>query len=170
MGLRVWNKADFYIRRGDRKRLRRLMNKRPQLLNPTGSLLLFTAIWCRPSLVRWLLDCGVSPDCRDAPGANTPLMQASADGDIALVNLLLDFGACIETVNDSNERALGFACTWLQPDAVRLLIDRGADVNTPEDADKTYLDWAIIGEHNAIADLLRSNGALRFSELPRGGG
>lgn len=97
-------------------------------------------------------------------------MQAAADGDTALMSLLLDFGAKIEAVNESNERALGFACTWRQTDAASLLLERGADPNALEDPDKTYLDWAIIGEHTEIADLLRSYGALRNSELPHGVG
>ncbi len=40
MGRRVFDKAEFYIRRGDRKRLRRLLNKRPQLRFSDESLVL----------------------------------------------------------------------------------------------------------------------------------
>ena len=165
LGQRVFDKADFYIRRGDRKRLRRLLYKRPQLLNSDDSLLLFTAIWSRPSLVPWLLDRGVSADCRMGAGSNTPLMSAAADGDTSLVNLLLDFGADIEAINDCNERPLGFACSWRQFNAAQLLLERGANPNALEDPDKTYLDWAILGEQDEIVDLLRSFGGLSFKEL-----
>ena len=167
MGQRVFDKADFYARRGDRKRLRRLMNKRPHLLNSDDSLLLFTAIWSQPSLVPWLLDRGVSADCRLGTGSNTPLMQAAADGDTKLMNLLLDFGADIEATNECNERPLGFACSWGQLGAARLLLERNADPNALEDLDKTYLDWATIGEHHNMLDLLRSFGGRRFAELPQ---
>ena len=92
-------------------------------------------------------------------------MQAAADGDTALMTLLLDFGSKVEAVNESNERALGFACSWLQLDAARLLLDQKADPNALEDSDKTYLDWSIIGEHTEMIELLRSYGALTFSEL-----
>ena len=107
MGQRVFDKADFYIRRGDRKRLRRLLNKRPRLLESDDSLLLFTAIWSRPSLVRWLLDRGVPADNRMGSGSNTPLMQAAADGDTTLMRMLMEFGADIEATNECNERPLG---------------------------------------------------------------
>ena len=166
MGQRVFDKADFYIRRGDRKRLRRLLNKRPQLLRSDDSLLLFTAIWTQPWLVSWLLDRGVSADCRLGVGSNTPLMQAAADGDTALINLLLNFGADIEATNECNERPLGFACSWRQLDAARLLLERDADPNALEDPDKTYLDWAKLCEHHEMVDILRSFGGISFSELP----
>ena len=93
-------------------------------------------------------------------------MQAAADGDTSLVNLLLDFGADIEATNDCNERPLGFACSWRQVDTARILLERNADPNALEDPDKTYLDWAMISKHDEIVDLLRSFGALKFSELP----
>jgi len=96
-------------------------------------------------------------------------MQAAADGDVALVTQLLDFGAAIESINECNERALGFACSWRQPHAARLLLERGANPNALEDPDRTYLDWALIGEHTEMVELLRSFGALRFSELPQAG-
>ena len=167
LGQRVFDKADFYIRRGDRKRLRRLLNKRPQLLKSDDSLLLFTAIWSRPSLVPWLLDRGVPADNRLGSGSNTPLMQAAADGDTTLMRLLMEFGADIEATNECNERPLGFACSWKQLDAARLLLERNADPNALEDPDRTYLDWAKLSEQDEMVDLLKSFGGLEFSELPK---
>lgn len=94
-------------------------------------------------------------------------MQAAADGDTALINLLLHFGADVEAINECNERPLGFACSWRQLDAARLLLERNADPNALEDPDKTYLDWAKLSEHDEMVDLLRSFGGLSFSELPK---
>ena len=165
LGIRLTNKAEFYIRRGDKKRLRRLLNKRPQLLRPGDTYLLFVAIWSQPTLIPWLLERGVATDHLPGFEMNTPLMHAAANGEVWLLDLLLNNGAEIEAVNESNERALGFATTWRQPSAARLLLERGADPNALEDPDKTYLDWAIICEYFEIADLLRSFGALEFSEL-----
>jgi len=92
-------------------------------------------------------------------------MQAAADGDIALMKMLLEFGANIEAINDQNERALGFACSWNQPHAARMLLERGAEPNAPEDPHRTYLDWAIIGEQTNMMELLVSFGALTFAKL-----
>jgi ankyrin repeat protein len=92
-------------------------------------------------------------------------MQAAADGDIALMILLMNSGADVEATNECNERPLGFACSWRELDAARLLLERNADPNALEDPDKTYLDWAKLSEHDEMAELLRSFGGLSFSEL-----
>ena len=93
-------------------------------------------------------------------------MQAAADGDTALMLLLINHGADIEATNECNERPLGFACSWRQVAAASLLLERNADPNALEDPDKTYLDWAKLSEHHEIAELLVSYGGLSFSELP----
>ncbi len=93
-------------------------------------------------------------------------MQAAADGDTKLMNLLLDFGADIEATNERNERPLGFACSWGQFGVAILLLQRNADPNALEDPDRTYLDWAKLSEHHQMVDLLLLFGGMSFSELP----
>ena len=94
-------------------------------------------------------------------------MQAAADGDTGLMNLLLEYGADIEATNECNERPLGFACSWRQLDAARLLLERNADPNALEDPDRTYLDWSTLCKHHEMTDLLRSFGGVGFSELQK---
>lgn len=55
MGQRVHDKAEFYIRRGRRKQLRRLIRKRPSPLESNTSPLVLYSIWFRPALLPWLL-------------------------------------------------------------------------------------------------------------------
>lgn len=167
MGQRVFDKAWFYTRRNDRKRLRRLIAKRPQLRTSNESLILFNAIWHSPALVPWLLELGVSPDCRIGSHSNTPLMQAASEGQTSLIELLIHYGADLEAKNECNERPLGFACAWNQPDAARILLENGADPNTPEDDHATYLDWAVVSEHATLISVLMAHGALRYVELTR---
>ena len=165
MGQRVFDKAEFYVRRGSRKRLRHLLKKHTYLLRSDESFVLLHAIWFNRRMVAWLLDCGVHPDCRLGHGGNTPLMQAAADGDVELMQTLLDHGADPNSMNEDGERPLGFACAWIQWPAAELLLNVGADVNALEDGRSTYLDWATVGAHTAGIELLRSHGGLRFDEL-----
>ncbi len=167
MGQRVFDKAEFYVRRSNRKRLRRLLNKHRYLLCSDESFLLLHAIWFNRGLVRWLLDRGVHPDCRLGSDGNTPLMQAAADGDVELIQTLIDYGANPNARNEGNERPLGFACAWTQWSAAELLLNAGAEVNALEDDHSTYLDWATVGAHTVGVDMLRSHGGLRFDELRR---
>jgi ankyrin repeat protein len=98
---------------------------------------------------------------------NTPLMQAAADADIPMMELLLHFGADPNALNEQRENPLGFAVTWRQPDAVRLLVENGAAINNMDDSGpkKTQLDCAVLSEWHEVVDVLRSLGAKRYSEL-----
>lgn len=50
MGRRVFRKADFYLRRGNRKRLGRLLRKHRYLLDSQNSELVFLALWRRQGM------------------------------------------------------------------------------------------------------------------------
>ena len=165
MGQRVFDKADFYVRRGNRKRLRHLIGKHRYLMHSDEALLVFSAIWHNTAMLPWLLDRGVHPDSRLGEHGNTPLMQATADGDVSTMRQLLDHGADPNARNEDNETHLGFACAWNQWQAAELLIDHGAEVNAIEDDGKTYLDWVTIGEHAEGIELLRAHGARTFADL-----
>jgi len=169
LGQRVYDKACFYARRNERRRLRRLIDKRPQLRTSHNSLLLFTAVWDNPGLVPWLLERGVSADCRCGTDCYTPLMHVASEGNTAMIRLLLAFGADAMATNADGERPLGYACAWNQPDAAKLLLDAGADPNIPEDQNATYLDWATTGEHTDLVTILSSHSALTFSQLTQTG-
>jgi ankyrin repeat protein len=97
-------------------------------------------------------------------------MQAASEGDTELMRLLLRYGADVMATNEENERPLGFACAWNQPDAAKVLLQHGADPNLPEDVHATYLDWAITSGHTDLAEVLRSHAAVRYTELVPNGG
>ena len=164
MGQRVYDKAYFYIRQNNRKRLRQLIRKHRYLLRSDEALLIFSAIWRNPGILAWLLDRGVHPDTRLGKDGNTPLMQAAADGDLQTMRQLVGHGADPNARNKENETPLGFAVAWTQWPAAKLLLDKGANVNAIEDHDKTFLDWAIIGGHDEGIELLRSRGGQRCAE------
>lgn len=165
MGQRVLDKAYFYAKRSNRKRLRQLLRKHPYLRTSDDSFLLFAAIWHDRSMLPWLLDHGVHPDCRLGRGDNTALMQAASENDLETMRLLLRYGADPNSRNEANETPLGFACAWKQWAAAGLLLDNGADVNAIESSGETFLDWATIAGDNEGIDLLRSRGGTHYSNL-----
>ncbi len=80
-------------------------------------------------LVARLLEAGGDPNER-LQGGETPLMMAARTGRLAVMDVLLDGGA---DVNAAEERRGTTALMWAaaneHPDAVRLLVERGADVS-----------------------------------------
>jgi ankyrin repeat protein len=165
MGKRVFDKADFYLRRGDRKRLGRLLRKHRYLLNSQNSMLVYRAVWQFQGMLPWLLAQGVHPDCKMSPTDGTPLMHAAAEGELHTMRLLLDHGADPNARNDRNELPLGFACSYEQWEAAELLVERGADVNGIEEEGKTHLDWLAIAKSERGIQVLRALGGRSYVEL-----
>lgn len=165
MGKRIFEKADFYLRRGDKKRLGRLLRRHRYLLNSQSSMLVYRAVWQYHGMLAWLLTQGVHPDCKMSPGEGTPLMHAAAEGDLDAMRLLLDHGADPNSRNGSNELPLGFACSYGHWEAAKLLVERGANVNGIEREGRTHLDWMTIGKNLQGIQVLRNLGGLVFDEL-----
>lgn len=165
MGQRIFDKADFYLSRGKRKRLGRLLRKHRYLLNSTNSMLVYRAVWEFHKMLPWLLEQGVHPDCKMSPTDGTPLMHAAANGDLVSLSLLLKYGANANARNERNEDALGYALAYDQWDAARYLLEHGADVNAMENPEHTHLDWMLLGQKEEAIHILRSFGAQTFAEL-----
>ena len=165
MGKRVFDKADFYLCRGDRTRLGRLLRKHPYLLNSQNSILVYRAVWRYRTMLPWLLSQGVHTDCKMDPAEGTPLLHAAMYGDLESMRLLLDHGADPNASNGRNEVPLGYACAYEHWDAAKLLVQRGADVNGIELEGMTHLDWMTLRNLEPGIQLLRSLGGLLFDEL-----
>lgn len=123
-------------------------------------------------MLEWLLGSGVQPDWPIAGppndwDSNTPLMHAAAEGDVVALKLLIQSGANLEAVNESNENAFGYACAWGQLEAIRVLADAGCDVNDLVDSgpERTQLDWAELCGKDDVVSLLRELGGKTFTEL-----
>lgn len=167
MGKRLNEKARHLVQRGNRRRLSHLLGKHPGLRTSSEAMLVFDAIWYNRGMLRWLLERGVCPDSRMGEGGNTPLMHAAAQGDVVVLKLLLEFGADPNALNEESENPLGFAVTWEQPEAIKLLVAAGADVNSTVDSGpgRTQLDSAELSGWPTSAEALRSVGGKRYSEL-----
>ena len=78
---------------------------------------------------------------RDPAGRNS-LMIAAGEGHTNLIELFLDKGTLLETVDKEGLTALGWACVRGRLPAVQQLIERGAEVNTSDNTGRTPLDLA----------------------------
>ena len=167
MGRRVFEKAVFYLRRSDRKRLGTLLRKHRYLLDSQNSKLVYWAVWNSRKMLPWLLAQGVHPDCKMSPTEGTPLLHAAAEGDLESMRVLLDHGADPNARNGRNESPLGYACSYEKWEAAKLLVERGADVNGIEREGRTHLDWVTEGRDEQGIQLLRSLGGVLYAELGR---
>ncbi len=165
MGKRIFEKADFYLRRRNRKRLGRLLRKHRYLLNSDNSMLVYRAVWQYQSMLPFILSRGVHPDCKMSPSDGTPLMHAAAAGDLKTMRLLLEHGANPNARNSRNELPLGFACSYEHWEAAKLLVEFGADINGIESTEHTHLDWLTLAKNEQGIKTLRALGGLLYAEL-----
>ena len=167
MGKRRDEQAYFLVCRGNRRRLRSLLGRHPELCTSNSARLVFAALWQNRGMIHWLLERGVSPDCRMGDHGNTPLMHAAAEGDASVMTMLLKYGANPALLNDASENALGFAVTYNHVSAIAVLASAGADINNTDDSGphRTQLDIAELSDWPEVAAALRRLGAKRYSEL-----
>jgi len=106
-----------------------------------------------------LLDEGLSPDSRDE--GSTPLYTAAAQGEQALVRLLLAAGADpnLRSGDDTEGTPLCAAACHGQMEIVRALLAQGADPNLREDDRWSPLRWAASHGHEQVARELLAAGA-----------
>jgi hypothetical protein len=167
-GLMVYRRFYRAARKGDRDTILRLIADHPDLHAFQGDAGTWVEILYQsaPGLLEAAFQAGLSPDALSDPTCQTLLQHAAAQGDLDRMRLLLAYGADPEKCNDWGEVAIGYACSWGQLEAVKLLVEAGADVNAVEvhrekRRRNTPLDCT--DHYPEIADYLRSKGrqALR---------
>jgi ankyrin repeat protein len=111
--------------------------------------------------LRRLLDAGHKAD--EADDSWTPLIWAARSGSIEAINLLLDAGADVNLPGSSGDNwdatPLQHAILERQPAVVRLLLERGADLNRGAGPGLTPLLLAAGDTDPAILTLLLAHGA-----------
>ena len=85
----------------------------------------------------------------------TPLMLSSAKGDIAVVRLLLEYGANSNAVSEADgETALHWAARNGNLDAVTLLLEHGANSSFKNKSGQTPAALALVNSHHEVSTLL----------------
>ena len=111
--------------------------------------------------------CVLVPDDGGAPRTlDTPLHQAAAEGDVALVNRLMAEGADISTRNAWKDTPLHRAALLGRAGCAKALLSAGADANAKRLFGWTPLHFAARGGHADIARLLLAGGASVHDRSP----
>ncbi|XP_066252742.1 ankyrin repeat domain-containing protein 17 isoform X3 [Euwallacea similis] len=92
-------------------------------------------------------------------GASTPLMEASQEGHLELVRFLLEYGANVNAVTQTNDTALTYACENGHTDVAELLIQYGADIEHESEGGRTPLMKACRAGHLCTVRFLIDKGA-----------
>jgi hypothetical protein len=98
------------------------------------------------------------------------LLAATRKGDLAQVKALLDKGAGVNSKTPYGQTPLFFACDRGYTEIVKLLVDRGADVNVEDTFyHASALSWAARKDHTDIVKLLLDHGAKSPGEVVMAG-
>lgn len=116
-----------------------------------GTALMYAAKWGHTDVAEFLIRSGADVNAKGKDGS-TALMSAASGGHTDMARLLVNAGADSRT-------AVVWAVKEHNFNAVKLLIELGADVNATDNDGLTLLTHSILHGRNDIADLLRAAGA-----------
>jgi ankyrin repeat protein len=105
--------------------------------------------------IRLLLEHGADAKAKTYGGL-TALHSAAYKGNLAMIKLFLDAGAEVNVADGRGFTPLMMAANSKNknPEAVRLLLDRGADIEAKDELGRTAADWAQIGARREIVKML----------------
>ncbi len=145
------------VRKNDAGRVRAILDRNPLILRvrtPNGTLVLTAAYYGAGDALKLLLE-RTQEDALD-------VYEAATTGNARRLKTIL--GQSRKRVNDANEEGfspLGLAAFFGHPEAVKVLLESGADVNLkpPSRFANTAVDAAVAGNHAEVARILLAAGA-----------
>jgi hypothetical protein len=93
------------------------------------------------------------------PLSPPPIVFAAYNGNLSIIKVLVEYGACIDLMDDNNSTVLHTAVLEKQLKAVELLIELGADINAQDDEEDTCMTLAVKSNQADIVNLLAIKGA-----------
>ncbi len=110
--------------------------------------------------VKRLLAAGAKVDAAPMPMASRAMQLAAETGNTAIIQMLLNAGADVESPNAEGQTALMSVARTGNVEAAKLLLKHGAKVNAAEKfGGQTALMWAAARRHPEMVELLASKGA-----------
>jgi ankyrin repeat protein len=119
-------------------------------------------------LVMLLLEKGVKLETKDDQYRQTALLWATMGGREAVVALLLEQGAELESRDRREQTLLSRAAMLGHEPVVALLLEQGAELESKDSRGQTPLSWAASRGHEAVVALLLKKGAEIESKDSRG--
>lgn len=86
----------------------------------------------------------------------TPLHYAASTGQVAVIEFLLDNSAYIDAESPNGSTPLMMAAMYGSPEAVKVLIQAGADLNIKNQLGLTALDFAVRGNRQNAKELIET--------------
>jgi len=132
------------------------MNERGQ------TALIRAAEYQRTEVVTFLLEKGADVDIVGGRYARTALMEAAGAGNTVIIKQLVEKGADINAKDHESSTPLFFACMYGHVEAVRLLIELGANPNVEAAGlGRTPMSLAETNGHTEIVQILKDAGAKK---------
>jgi ankyrin repeat protein len=113
--------------------------------------------------IAWLLQRGFDPNDLEsrAFNGNTPLLQAALEGNLAMVERLLEAGVNLFAVNNDFNGVFFNACYCDSAEVIRRLAAAGADINDINENGETPLMYAVSASRVQSVKALLELGADR---------
>jgi len=127
---------------GDADSLKDVLQKNPKLnlnlYNHNGiSVLHMEPILADVEKIKLLKDKGMDLNIKDRISGRTPLHYAVISDNLAAMQQLIKFGADIDVVCNNADTALHYACDLNKEEAVKILLDSGANTSLRNKDNKT---------------------------------
>ena len=110
-------------------------------------------------IARLLLEAGASMELADVKTKTTPLMYAAVMNKLEGAQLLVEWSAKLNAVNNVGKTALSLAAQEGFAAVVQFLVDSGADLNAQDGEGMTALHWAAHKGHLEPTRILLDAGA-----------
>ena len=96
-----------------------------------------------PEIVRHLIDAGASVNIRSYYGYHTPIYTAAANGDLEIVQYLLNKNAEVNVVDEIGSTPLNIAVRHGNLNVARILLNADADPNIPDGFNRYPIETAV---------------------------
>ena len=162
-----FNKACMYgaVDAGDIQTAKRMIAKGVNLDQPlksTGTCAMHVASGKdQNEMARFLVENGADPNVR-GPYGYTPLHVAASTNHPTIADTLLALGANVDAEDENGMTPLHVAAQTNNAKVAEVLIAHGADLNHKmNQTDWMPLDWAEMKGSSAVAEILRTHGAMQ---------
>src|SRR6185436_3379861 len=149
--------------RGDREAVKSLLKSAADVNAAQGdgmTALHWAAMNGDADLAQMLIVAGANIKATTRLGTYTPLYLASQQGHAKVIEALIKAGADLKAGTPNGTTPLMVAAASGEVDAVRVLVDNGADVNAKDGVrEQTPLMYAAASNRPAVIELLASKGA-----------